>query len=118
MKAISGPEERFAFTWKALGGPEFQREYAFHPQRRWRFDFAWPEARVAVEIEGGLWKFGRHNHPQGFMRDLEKYNEAIFLGWVVFRLAPDDVEDTILISRIMDFIRNRIGESNSLPAMP
>lgn len=29
-------------------------EYRFHPTRKWRFDFAIPHIKVAIEIEGGL----------------------------------------------------------------
>ena len=67
-----------------LGPPE--TEYVFHPTRKWRFDFAWPSIKLAVEYEGG--KPGFHNsHGKwyGQRRDLEKYNEAIVEGWVVFR---------------------------------
>ena len=66
---ISELETRFATLWDAAGGPELQREYRFAPPRRWRADFAWPQARLLVEIEGGLWKRGRHLTPQGFAAD-------------------------------------------------
>ena len=29
-------------------------EHRFHETRRWRFDFAWPDHRVALEIAGGV----------------------------------------------------------------
>ena len=51
-------------------------EYRFHPTRKWRFDAAFPSEKVAVEIEGGVWKYGRHNRASGFLNDMEKYNEA------------------------------------------
>lgn len=56
------------------------REYRFHPERRWRFDFAYPEAMVAVEAEGSV-----HRIKGRFARDLEKYNTAQLMGWRVFR---------------------------------
>lgn len=31
-----------------------QAEYVFHWQRLWRFDYAWPELLVALEIQGGM----------------------------------------------------------------
>ena len=65
-----------------------QREYKFHSVRKWRFDFAWPELKVALEIEGGIWAKGRHVSPRGFILDCEKYNEASSLGWVVLRCPP------------------------------
>jgi very-short-patch-repair endonuclease len=60
-------------------------EHMFHPERRWRFDFAWPSLKVAVEVEGGTWSGGRHTRGAGFEADAEKYNAAAELGWVVLR---------------------------------
>jgi hypothetical protein len=65
------------------------REYRFHPQRRWRFDFAWPSRLVALEIDGGKWTRGRHQRPQGSQKDMEKLNNAILMGWRVIRATGD-----------------------------
>ena len=61
-------------------------EYKFHPKRKWRFDIAWPIEKVAVEIEGGLFKGGRHQTLTGFLADAEKYEAALALGWKVYRV--------------------------------
>jgi len=68
-----------------------QQEYRFEPSRRWRFDWSWPQQKVALEIEGGVWTRGRHTRPKGFLGDLEKYNHATKLGWRVFRCTPDSI---------------------------
>ena len=65
-----------------------EREYRFHPVRRWRFDAAIPEIMTAFEMEGGHWSAGRHVRPAGFESDLEKYNTAALLGWKVYRFVP------------------------------
>ena len=65
------------------------REYTFAPPRRWRFDFAWPEARVAVEVEGGTWDRGRHTRGAGYAGDCAKYNAAVLGGWRVLRFTSD-----------------------------
>jgi len=57
-------------------------------KRLWKFDYAIPEKLVAVEIEGGAYVQGRHTRGQGYVKDLEKYNAAIELGWVVLRYTP------------------------------
>lgn len=76
------------FHWLALAHQlKPTREYRFHPDRRWRFDFAWPAVKVAVEIEGGSWVRGGHNRGVGYQKDCEKYNAATALGWRVFRLT-------------------------------
>ena len=76
---------------KSLGLPVPEREYRFHPKRRWRFDYAWPDKKIAVEVEGGTWIYGRHNHPSGFLKDIEKYNSAVILGWRILRYTPQQI---------------------------
>ncbi len=78
------PAEKFARKWGegglADGLPE--REYLFKSDRRWRFDFAWPRAKVAVEIDG--FGFG-HQAQQCISNQNEKQNSAIEMGWTVLR---------------------------------
>jgi hypothetical protein len=47
---------------------------------------------VALEVEGGIWTGGRHTRGSGFMKDMEKYNEATLLGWRVLRCTPRQVK--------------------------
>jgi len=87
--------EHFAFAWRVVLGidaPTFEREYVFHPTRKWRFDFAFPFQKIAVEVEGNAWSVkggGRHMQDG----DLEKYNAAAKLGWRVFRFSPKMLKD-------------------------
>lgn len=74
------------------------KEFKFHPKRRWRFDYAIPEHRIALEVEGGVWTGGRHTRPQGFLGDIEKYNTATLMGWRVFRTTPDDLLKTATLN--------------------
>lgn len=59
--------------------------------RDWRFDFAFPDAMLAVEVEGGAWTNGRHTRGAGFAGDCDKYNAATMLGWRVLRFLPAKV---------------------------
>ncbi len=72
-------------------------EYRFHPVRLWRFDYAWPDYLVALEVEGGAYTQGRHTRGKGFIADMEKYNAAVVAGWRVLRVTPSDLlsADTI-----------------------
>lgn len=70
---------------------ECVKEYQFHPKRKWRFDYALPQHKIALEVEGGVWTGGRHIRAQGFLGDMEKYNTATLMGWRVFRTTPDDL---------------------------
>ena len=67
-------------------------EYKFHPTRKWRADFAFPEQRVLVEFEGGTFTGGRHTRGAGFQKDCEKYNAANLLGYHVYRFTAADVK--------------------------
>lgn len=71
--------------------PAPHHEYSFASNRKWRFDFAWPDKMLAVEIEGGTWTQGRHSRPKGFADDCQKYNHAALLGWRVLRYTADMV---------------------------
>lgn len=81
-------------------------EHRFHPTRRWRFDYAWPEHKIALEVEGGVWTGGRHTRGAGFLGDMEKYNEAGRLGWRVFRCVPKALVTTATATMIKEAIGN------------
>jgi very-short-patch-repair endonuclease len=72
---------------KDLPAPE--RELRFHPERRWRFDFAWPAYGVATEVDGGQWKAGGGRHNTDADRD--KLNQAALHGWRIVRLSPQQI---------------------------
>ena len=84
-------EDAFAFQILAAQCKPAIREYHFHPLRQWRFDFAWPDEQVALEIEGGIWGGGRHTRGAGYQEDCVKYAEALCLGWRVLRVTGDMV---------------------------
>ena len=66
--------------------PPAVREYLFASPRRWRFDFCWPDRRLAVEVDGGTWSpgDGRHNTDA----DRRKLNAAAAAGWRILRFSP------------------------------
>lgn len=63
-------------------------EHEFHPERKWRFDWAVEEIKLAIEYEGGILDpNGDHRSVKGMSRDIEKYNAAQALGWRVIRIT-------------------------------
>lgn len=84
--------QMFNFFWRVnapLSAPVPTPEFPFSDNigRKHRFDFAFVERKVAVEIEGNAWQVaggGRHMADT----DLEKYNLAVLLGWKVIRFSP------------------------------
>ena len=91
--APSPLEHQLAWQLHALGLPAPAREWRFAPPRRWRLDFAWPERRVAVEVDGGTWSGGRHVRGAGVEADCEKLSEAAARGWRVLRVSARMVRD-------------------------
>lgn len=75
-----------------VGLPKPEPEYRFHPTRKWRADFCWPERRVMVEVDGGAFVGGRHTSGSGFVKDMEKQNAAALLGYRLFRFTPRQVQ--------------------------
>lgn len=88
---MSAIEELFALHVRGAKMPTPERELVFARPRRWRLDFAWPDRKVAVEVEGGTWTNGRHTRGTGFREDCEKYANAAILGWTVLRVTSDHV---------------------------
>lgn len=86
----------------------WEREWQFHPTRKWRFDFAWPLEKLAVEVEGGVWSSGRHTRGSGFIEDCIKYNEAVILGWRVIRVTTEMVKS----GEAIKYIKRAIGEQD------
>lgn len=79
-------------AWDVIVGYDwpFVPEYRFDSSRRWRFDWACVDSKIAIEIEGithyGA-SIGRHQSASGIEGDMEKYNRAIELGWKVLRYS-------------------------------
>jgi len=80
---------------KAAGLPLPEKEFMFAKSigRQWRFDYAWPEQKLALEVEGGVWMEGRHVRGSGFIEDMNKYNCAAAMGWFVVRVIPAQMND-------------------------
>jgi len=93
---------------RKLTGYSFEHEYRFHPTRKWRFDYANFDLKVAIEIEGGVWSNGRHTRGKGYIGDMEKYNNAQLLGWVVLRYTHEQLQQQATYKQIKDMceIRN------------
>ena len=96
--------------FQAFDIPQPSPEYKFHPARRWRIDFAWPDHKLAVEIEGAVWSYGRHTRGSGFVKDIEKYNELTLMGWALLRFTPQQVKNGEAIKTIHRWFSRGGGE--------
>ena len=73
--------------------PEPHAEYRFHATRRWRFDYAWPSHKLALEVQGGIFTEGRHTRGGALLKEHEKLNAAAIDGWRVLFTTPRDVRN-------------------------
>lgn len=105
-RKLSPGEEAFSLHCRAEFHPVNLpvREFRFHEKRMWKFDFAWPEHKLAVEIEGGVFKAGRHSRGAGYEKDAEKYNTAAKMGWTVLRYSTDMVYAGTAISDVLEVL--------------
>ena len=85
VKKASDLEDSFALWLMVEGMPPCAPEHQFHWARKWRFDFAWPQHKVAVEVDGMVYgeKKGGHQTVKGRLEDAEKYMAAQRLGWQI-----------------------------------
>ncbi len=79
---------------------EFEQEFKFHPDRKWKADFHLVDKKILVEVEGGIWSGGRHTRGKGYLGDLEKYNAATMMGFQVIRFSTDQVKSGHAIQQI------------------
>lgn len=75
-------------SYAKIGG--FVREFAIKP---YRFDFAFPDVKLLIEIDGGNWEVGGHNTGTGHWRDCKKGNLAVIQGWYLLKFITNDVDD-------------------------
>jgi len=102
--------------WKIAGLPLPQCEVSFHARRKWRIDYFWPEFRLAVEIQGGMFIKGRHVTGTGSVGDMEKFNHLTLCGIRLLCFTPRQVKSGYATVFIRAFLR---GETDpNLPPLP
>lgn len=92
----SGPSELELIFAKQVTDthlPAPQREFKFHEERGWRFDYAWPDRKLAVEVQGMP-----HRIRERFLADVEKLAMAQIYGWRVLLVAGQDVRSGRAVS--------------------
>lgn len=89
-------------------GIAFVDEYRFHDTRRWLFDIALPEYKIAIEYEGITGGKSRHTTVTGYTGDCDKYNEGQMLGWIILRFTAKNVKGAhAVVMRAIDKRNNQ-----------
>lgn len=112
-RPASPPDEFYKRLKRKLKGLEVVKELKFHPTRKWRFDYAVPALKVAVEVDGAVWVGGRHTNPAGYIADMEKLNTAASMGWLVLRFTTHDRFLPKTMKLIVDTVTYRSNERES-----
>lgn len=97
----------YSKIYEQLLGGEWWAEWPFHPTRKWRFDYACPELKIAIEVDGGIFTGGRHSGGVGQLKDFEKGNAACAMGWYVFHTTPEDMHDLEFRKLVLEAIKER-----------
>lgn len=104
---LTAPEREYRFAAHAVGGPGKGLRIRLEEAglKDWKMDFAWPDIKLAVEIEGGIWVGGRHNRGGGMIEDMRKYNAAALMGWKVLRFDGSAIRSGAAINTVRPLIR-------------
>jgi very-short-patch-repair endonuclease len=89
----------------------YKRQFRFHPYRLWRFDFCFPQFKLGIEVQGGIWSRnpGDHTRGSGVQEDCEKLSEAALLGYLVFQFTEKMIYKAWAFTIIDDFIKIHAG---------
>lgn len=75
--------------------------------RAWRFDYLFAEADLALEIQGGLFNGGRHVRGAALLKEYQKINAAVILGYAVLFTTWQEIEDGSIFPTIKAAIAAR-----------
>lgn len=96
LAKASGLEASFLTYWSIVrpaGVTDPEQEIRFHPARKWRLDFGWPELRLGVELQGTSFSGTHHQRSDGLHNDCLKLNAAQLLGWTVLLYTSVDLKE-------------------------
>jgi very-short-patch-repair endonuclease len=95
------PHREYRFAAMHVGlGTGIKERLQRNDLKDWKFDFAYPELKFAIECEGGLYSDGRHTRGKGYEDDMEKYNAALMLGWRVYRCSTRLINNLVAVQQI------------------
>ena len=92
----------------AHGIPEPVFEYKFCPTRKWPFDLAWVDSKLALEVDGGNWVKGAHVRPARILKTQEKENTAAGMGWRILHCEPS----ALASQQTIDYIKAALCHAN------
>lgn len=108
---------------KLCGLPEPMKNHrGWCPGRpRLELDYAWLDQRIAIEVQGGLFRYskarlcqfcnsppaGKHGRGRGILQDMEKVFLAQLHGWFLIQITPQEVQDGTLMQRLSQAVHKK-----------
>lgn len=119
--ANSTLETAFAYQAKVVGLPAYEQQYRLAAitvglgagvRKRlkdaglqdWRFDFAWPDRKLLVELNGGTFINGRHNRGSALKSEYKKWNHAQSEGFNVLIFDSGMVTSGEAVNQVEKFL--------------
>lgn len=102
---MSALEDTLTAQLKLAGLPIPIREFKAIQGRRFRWDLAWPDHWLLVEVQGGVWNAGKHGRGSGILKDQEKLNLAQLAGWTVLQVSENHIRDGQALRWVQEFFR-------------
>lgn len=102
-------ENRLFEQIKQSGLPEPKRQWKIPEDNRFIFDFAYPDIKLVIEVDGGIWmKKGAHNTGNAIIRDCKKNNRAVLSGYALLRFTTDRIESGEALNEIEMALKERM----------
>ena len=108
-------EAMFALQLRTTDIPTPVRNCVFLTDRKLELDFAWPDLKLGVEIEGAV-----HRIRERFHGDIEKHALALIHGWTVLRVDGRSIRNGKAIEwfeQLFRSVASRAPAKNSADGM-
>lgn len=113
------PLREYEFDKRGYDPPRYDKQSKLK-LRKWRFDCAWPDKKVAVECHGGIrgnFQRGRHVRVTGINADAEKSTAAQLQGWMVLVFTADQIPECTFgtaADRLVGMVREALENSRGI----
>lgn len=104
-------EDKFAAQLEERGITGYERNVRFIPKRKFEADFYWPDLKLVVECDGGVWlPKGGHTSGAGYTSDRERDVEALLHGIITVRFTSTQINSEWAINKFEKIYQARKEE--------
>ena len=96
-------EETLALQIRVMKLARPVRQFKPFEERKFACDFAWPELKLVVEVDGEV-----HRIKSRFHADIEKHALLVLAGWTVLRVGGREVRSGVGIEWVREAIAQAV----------